>query len=562
MIFSVLSLLSFLILLFLGFNLTVFNGRRGINRILAVFCYGGAFIGLGELLIYFSPTLHQALFIGNFLAPWPLFQAAFLHFVLTFTRNPLGKSKLLLTIHYTIAAGMAVLFFRYLRLEKPIDYFHGFFLESPITTEIQYSIILLWVTLMHAVSFLTVFFFTVTRSRGSDIRRQGLWLTASMMSIFGFAILLHTIKLTLFPLLPEMTGTQYLLFGAIFYMGIRRGNLLDLLPHQVADRILYTMDEVVVITDSDFKVLRINAAAGNRFPRLLGEDTSTDLRDIIGNSSSAEQVDFLYADEDFARRSVRLIDPAGRVHWYSISRSRVKKSWSGLNCFVFTASDITTLKENIDEREVLLAEIHHRVGNNLQLVLSLIDIKLRNTDERNALEVIIGLKDFIYAMASAHRVLYETDTLNSVPLEEYLREVHADFIRNHPVVLTINVSYDLNGYSLDISTSLLVALVFLETMTLFSEKSDHLDGEKSLDITVTRRGSILALRYDFVGIAGIENSDFEDGLSGLLLDILEGSITREPGSDRRKHCLEILLNPEKLRSAPSGSVGTRTGSMK
>lgn len=543
MIFALLSLLSFLILLFLGFNLTVFNGTRRINRVLAVFCYGGALIGLGELLIFFSPTLERALFLGNFVAPWPLFQAAFLHFILIFTRSSLVRSKIFLIIYYTVAAAMAVLFFRYLHIEKPVEYFQGFSLVSPLTTDFQYSIIVIWVTAVQAVSFVFVVVFTVTRQRGSDIRRQGKWLIASMMSIFVFAILLHTVKLTLFPSMPEMTGTQYLLFGVIFYIGIRKGNLLDLLPHQVADRILYTMDEIVIITDSNFKVLRINAAAGDRFSQLEGDGRSIDLKEVLKESSSDTDEHSLFAEQDFVRRNIRFTDQGGKARWYSFTRTRVRKSFSRLNCFVFVGSDITNLKESIEEREILLAEIHHRVGNNLQLLLSLIDMKLRHIDEDTTHEVILGLKDFIYAMSSVHRVLYETEKLNAVPLEEYLREVYTDFIRNNPLVMSTEASFDLDEYFLDISTSLQMALFFIETLRMILSRFKNYDEGKSLEILISRKGSALGISYTYTGSEELKDLAFKEGLPGLLLDILEGSITYAPGAGNGEEKLTVILNP-------------------
>ncbi|MFP4564692.1 MAG: histidine kinase dimerization/phosphoacceptor domain -containing protein [Spirochaetia bacterium] len=543
MIFALLSLLSFLIQLFLGFNLTVFNGTRRINRVLAVFCYGGALIGLGELLIFFSPTLERALFLGNFVAPWPIIQAAFLHFILIFTRVSLGRSKLFLILHYTIAATMAVLFYRYIHIEKPLEYFQGFSFVSPITTEFRYSIIVIWVTAAQAASFIFVVVFTLTQPKESDIRRQGRWLIASMVSIFVFAVLLHTIKLTLFPTMPEMTGTQYLLFGVILYIGIRKGNLLDLLPHQVADRILYTMDEIVIITDSNFKVLRINAAAESRFPQLEGDDRSIDLKEVIKNVSSDTAEHFLFAERDFVRRNIRFTNQGGKTRWYSFSRTRVRKSFSRLNCFVFVGSDITNLKESIEEREILLAEIHHRVGNNLQLLLSLINMKLPQIDEEKTLEVIRGLKDFIYAMSSVHRVLYETEKLNAVPLEEYLREVYTDFIRNNPVVPSMEASFALDEYFLDISTSLQVALFFIESLRIILSRVKFFDEEKSLGILISREDSALVISYTSPGLEKLKNLTFEEGLSGLLLNILDGSITYAPDADKRENHLEVILNP-------------------
>lgn len=81
------------------------------------------------------------------------------------------------------------------------------------------------------------------------------------------------------------------------------------------------------------------------------------------------------------------------------------------------------LHASIQEKDLLLREIHHRVKNNLQIVTSLLNLRagsLRNVQAQRAMrEAQLGIK----ALALVHRKLYERVDLKQVALDELLEEL-------------------------------------------------------------------------------------------------------------------------------------------
>jgi len=77
------------------------------------------------------------------------------------------------------------------------------------------------------------------------------------------------------------------------------------------------------------------------------------------------------------------------------------------------------IKAALAEKEVLLREIHHRVKNNLQIIVSLINLQVDNlTDDR--LGLIFGdVRNRIFAMALVHEQLYKTNDLARLNFSEY-----------------------------------------------------------------------------------------------------------------------------------------------
>ncbi len=89
--------------------------------------------------------------------------------------------------------------------------------------------------------------------------------------------------------------------------------------------------------------------------------------------------------------------------------------------------DITERKEalrlldnSLRERDVLLAEIHHRVKNNLQVISSLLNLQSAGIEDVTALARFADAQMQIQSMALVHEQLYRSDSYSSVELEAYI----------------------------------------------------------------------------------------------------------------------------------------------
>lgn len=81
------------------------------------------------------------------------------------------------------------------------------------------------------------------------------------------------------------------------------------------------------------------------------------------------------------------------------------------------------LKKLLDEKEWLLKEIHHRVKNNLQMVISLLNSQSAYLDNDAAISAIKNSQHRMYAMSLIHQKLYQTDDLSTINMQWYIREL-------------------------------------------------------------------------------------------------------------------------------------------
>jgi PAS domain S-box-containing protein len=86
------------------------------------------------------------------------------------------------------------------------------------------------------------------------------------------------------------------------------------------------------------------------------------------------------------------------------------------------------LKQQIKEKEVLMSEIHHRVKNNLQVVLSLINLQSADPAYRNLLK---ETKNRIRAMSLIHEKMYQSPQLSQLDLQTYFADLAKSLLTSY-----------------------------------------------------------------------------------------------------------------------------------
>lgn len=89
---------------------------------------------------------------------------------------------------------------------------------------------------------------------------------------------------------------------------------------------------------------------------------------------------------------------------------------------------------SLNEKEILLKEIHHRVKNNLQVISSLLNLQSEKITNPSLLEAFTESRNRIRAMALVHEKLYESSDLSRIDFTKYM----------HSFLVYMNNSYNLN----------------------------------------------------------------------------------------------------------------------
>jgi PAS domain S-box-containing protein len=123
------------------------------------------------------------------------------------------------------------------------------------------------------------------------------------------------------------------------------------------------------------------------------------------------------------------------------------------------------IQKSIEEKEILLKEIHHRVKNNLQIITSLLNLQANTVDNENVKSVLYQSKSRIESMSKIHEMLYGSKNFNSINYQEYLNELLGYMIANLKKDDQISMQIDTRNLFLNINTAIPLGLIINEMVT-------------------------------------------------------------------------------------------------
>ncbi|MDO5851814.1 MAG: histidine kinase dimerization/phosphoacceptor domain -containing protein [Methanobacteriaceae archaeon] len=83
----------------------------------------------------------------------------------------------------------------------------------------------------------------------------------------------------------------------------------------------------------------------------------------------------------------------------------------------------SSLKQSIKDKNIMLAEVHHRVKNNLQIINSLISLKSRKIEDQYTLDIIKEIENRIKSMGLIHEQLYQQETFSTIDIQKYVKSL-------------------------------------------------------------------------------------------------------------------------------------------
>lgn len=165
----------------------------------------------------------------------------------------------------------------------------------------------------------------------------------------------------------------------------------------------------------------------------------------------------------------RIIRPDGSIRWLA-GKGEVFYDETGTTAvrMIEVTTDITQrkrtaeqLKASLQEKEVLLKEIHHRVKNNMQIICSLLNLQSASISDPQTVELLQEGQNRVASMALVHEQLYQSEDLARIDFADYIQNLTANLFSSYDIhadaiALKINVDNVFLGVNAAIPFGLII----------------------------------------------------------------------------------------------------------
>ena len=274
------------------------------------------------------------------------------------------------------------------------------------------------------------------------------------------------------------------------------------------------------------------------------------LQYVIGTGQRQEDVEYRVQHTDGTWRwhsssAVPLKDETGRIIGGEgiardiTERQLMESEIRSLNTVLEQRVEQRTaqLNASLEDKTVLLQEIHHRVKNNLQIIISLLKLQSRYIDDDKTRQVLQESQNRLRAMALVHERIYRSNNISEINLKDYLSYLTKQiFSFSNIPPYQIGMKITMEDIMSNIDTLVPVGLIVNELVSN-SLKHAFPDGRKGeISIAIQRQNALLTILFADTGIGIPANLDWRNAeslglrLVILLVEQLDGTIELDRSS--------------------------------
>jgi two-component sensor histidine kinase len=173
------------------------------------------------------------------------------------------------------------------------------------------------------------------------------------------------------------------------------------------------------------------------------------------------------------------------------------------------------LVASLEEKEILLREVHHRVKNNLAAIIALLDMQRKALGNPAASTALANIANRIASMALVHERLYQSENLSQIDFQEYLSALvsHLRTSLNAPRDLRCSVNAKGIGMGLDgaVPVGMIVNELVVNAMKYAFPDNKPRPGARQCELTIAleRKASTITLIVADNGVGLPESIDWD-----------------------------------------------------
>ncbi len=197
------------------------------------------------------------------------------------------------------------------------------------------------------------------------------------------------------------------------------------------------------------------------------------------------------------------------------------------------------IQKLLEEKEILLREVHHRIKNNMSTMMGLLTLQADSAEDEESVEILYKAKNRMQSMAVLYDKLYRSDNFREMSIREYLLPLISEIVEIFPNKDNVKIETNIEDFIVDINILSPIGIIINELLT--NAMKYAFTGRNNCEITIDVKFSAdkdanskqASLVFHDNGFGLDEAVDFECAagfglkLIGLLIKQLRGKIIIE-----------------------------------
>lgn len=200
------------------------------------------------------------------------------------------------------------------------------------------------------------------------------------------------------------------------------------------------------------------------------------------------------------------------------------------------------ISQRDDEKTVLVKEIHHRVKNNLQIIVSLLRLQMSDVKSAEAKKHFTEAINRVLVMSSIHQKLYGQQDISRFDLQPYIEELATELKQFYAEDWPIEIDVETKFEDIDLKTVVPLGLILNELLSNSFKYAFNDRTEGRIRIQIEDLGTYFTMTYSDNGVwREVEKKDRGFGLELIetLTEQLNGIKSRSTGQNGTQYTFEM-----------------------
>lgn len=200
----------------------------------------------------------------------------------------------------------------------------------------------------------------------------------------------------------------------------------------------------------------------------------------------------------------------------------------------------------LDEKEILLKEVHHRIKNNMTTIRNLLSFQAKNANDPHVQTILNDAVSRLHSMGVLYDKLYKSENLQKMPVKEYLPSLVEEIVGVFPNCDKIRVHTDIEDFELDVDLLSPLGIIVTELITNAMKYAfpDENDGDINVSLKKTKGEYCLTISNDGKELPPDFTINQSTGFGLRLVSLLTGQLNGTFGFDKNNGTNFIIRFPQ------------------